>query len=106
MSARIRIALPLVQSAVAAALITANRMRADSLMSPSWNKPEIQICYGLNAPAALVVHVLREAAYLSVPNPHQIELVIDTVIYVALVWITWFVVGVEIDGNGRRALVA
>jgi hypothetical protein len=110
MTLRIRIALPLVQVVVASALIAANFQRPDTLLSPSWNKPEIQICHGLNAPAALAIHLLREAAYRCVPNPHQVELVLDTIVYVALVWVTWFIVGVQIErrlrspGTGKASL--
>ena len=105
MTPRLRIALPLAQAILASALITVNLFRSDSVMTPSWHKPEIQFCHALNAPAALAVHLLREATYQWAPYPHRVELALETIVYVGLVWLIWFLVALQIEGRGRCILM-
>jgi len=104
MNTRTRLALPLVQVVVAAALTMNNLLRPDRLGSPSWTAPDRQFCDGLNAPAALVRFCLIKIADRWLPGHYPIEFVLETIVYLVLVWLVWYIVSIEIGGNGQSIL--
>ncbi|HKV39298.1 MAG TPA: hypothetical protein VJX67_08800, partial [Blastocatellia bacterium] len=71
-----------------------------------WTAPDRQFCDAINAPATLVRMLLESIADQLLPGNYRIELIIETVIYLTLVWVVWYVLGVEITGGGTRALAA
>jgi hypothetical protein len=90
---RLRVWLPIVQLAIAIALITSNRLQ-DRLESPSWIKPDRQICDGLNAPASLVRFCLLKVADREFQSIRWIDSILETVVYFALVWTLWYLVSI------------
>ncbi|HET6179304.1 MAG TPA: hypothetical protein VFE61_20410 [Candidatus Sulfotelmatobacter sp.] len=101
MRSRLRVWLPIVQLAIAIALITSNRLQ-DRLESPSWIKPDRQICDGLNAPASLVRFCLLKVADREFQSIRWIDSILETVVYFALVWTLWYLVSIEISGRNRK----
>ena len=105
---RARIILPTVQVVVAFALIVSNLRRPDSWEDPTWTKLDIQYCWALNSPAAMMAAVQRKAMYgvsHGLVNKHYpLNLSIDFSIFLSLVWLLWYTVGTEIGGKGLSVL--
>jgi hypothetical protein len=97
---KIRFILPLLQLAVVVCLKVSNSLRPDTPESPSWYKPDIQVCHALNAPVGVCTDWMVQLAYRWLPDPFSMELFIHWVVYLALVWALWYVVSLESTGGG------
>ncbi|HWR16335.1 MAG TPA: hypothetical protein VN577_16020 [Terriglobales bacterium] len=97
--------LPVVQTCLAGALKANNYVRGDMVMDPAWSRLDIQICYGLNAPAALV----NEVMFRVLPNWLPWNAVVAWSTYFAffpLLILVWYCVGYEIDYRERYRVSA
>ena len=101
---RSRVALPFVQVIVAAVLITSNLLRPDPFWSPALTKPDRQICDALNAPATVAAKYPVDIAYQWFSPHYPLNLIVELIIYLSLVWLVWYVVRVEIGGKGLSVL--
>jgi hypothetical protein len=101
---RMRLVLPLVQVALAVALMTSNFLRPFSVENPAWTKPDRQFCLGLNAPATLLAEIPVRFANRWFREYYPLDVVVDSVIYFLLIGILWYGVAIEIGGNGRSVL--
>ena len=99
-----RFLLPLIQTAIATVLITANRLRPASFQNPRWVAPERQFCDGLNAPAALVRTVIERLVETRFVLDNRLEFVSETIVYVVLIALLWYLVGIEVAGKGKSVL--
>jgi hypothetical protein len=104
MRTRIRLVLPLVQMAIAIALTASNRLRPQSWESPTSLAYDWQLCCGLNAPATLIWSCLMRFHgewYWEYP---LVGVVLETLVYFALVGLLWYIVSVEMGGKGQSSL--
>jgi len=104
MRIRMRIILPLVQMAIAVALTVSNYLRPISVVSPAWTAPDRQICDGLNAPAALIRIFLTRLVSTWISLPYRMQFWFETIVYILLVGLLWYTVGIEISDNGQSVL--
>lgn len=104
MRTKIRILLPLAQMVIAIALIVSNRLRPFSDESPAWTRPDWQIVHGLNAPAADIKYYAMKMVDSRIFGPFLTECVFDPGILVVLVGMLWYLVSIEIEGNGLSVL--
>jgi len=95
-----------VQTAVAIALTTSNRLRPLSVQNPSWTAPDKQFCDGLNAPAALIRALLLRLSDSWLPAYYPIQFVTETFVYFFLVGLLWYLVSIELRGNGQSVLTS
>lgn len=102
MRIRIRYTLPSIQVAIAAALTASNRLRQIPMGGSAWAAPDRQFCDGLNAPAALIRYCLLSMADRLFPGIFRFEFAVETAVYLPLVGLLWYVVGVEIAGQRGR----
>jgi|SRR5579859_951887 len=100
------ILLPFVQTAVAIVLTTSNRLRPLSVQNPSWTAPDKQFCDGLNAPAALIRVLLLRLADSWFPAYYPIQFVTETIVYFFLVGLLWYLMSLELRGNGQSVLTS
>jgi hypothetical protein len=101
---RLQTWLPSVQVLLAAVLLTSNYLRRiDTPHDPSWTALDRQFCDGLNAPVALVKYLLLRIVYRELPYPYGdwAGLILETVVYLALVGLLWYVVAREIASGPR-----
>jgi hypothetical protein len=100
---RLRILLPSIQIVVAVILLTSNYLRPDPPHNPASRAADLQFCDGLNAPAALAKYLLMRIVYREVLFPYSpwAELIVQTVVYLGLIGLLWYVVGLEIDRRTR-----
>jgi hypothetical protein len=101
---RSRVALPFVLVIVAAVLITSNLLRPDPFWSPAFTKPDRQICDALNAPATVAAKYPVDIAYRWLSPHYPLNLIVELIIYLSLVWLVWYVVSVEMGGKGLSVL--
>ncbi len=104
MRVKSRLAFPLLQVIVSAALMTSNLLRPDSWSSPAWKAPDRQICGALNAPATLIAKYPVEIADRLWSRYYPLNLVVELIVYLSLVWLVWYVVSVEMGGKGVSVL--
>lgn len=104
MRIKTRVALPLVQIAVAITLKINSRLRPLSAENPSWTAPDRQFCDALNAPAALVRIFLLRLSDAWLPASYQAEFLLETIVYFVLVGLLWYIVSIEIGGKGQSVL--
>jgi hypothetical protein len=63
----------------------------------AWRSPQHQICFGVNAPAAVLSAFLRQGDYAISPQPTHFEyLLFSYGLYFILIAMLWYVVTVEI----------
>ena len=114
MRSRLRIWLPLLQVLLAAALITSNLLRPDPLSDPSFRAPDRQFCDALNAPVVLIRGLGLRFAEREFPHLYSqlyggwAGVIIENIMYLGLVGLLWYLVGIEIDGRkeGKLSVVA
>ncbi|HXA50468.1 MAG TPA: hypothetical protein VNV86_09210 [Candidatus Acidoferrum sp.] len=87
--------------AIAIALTMHNLQGDDSFKAESWTKPDAQLRDALNLPAVLIRYFLIRAA-----NRWPNTGVNHTLLYLALVGVVWYLVGIEISGKGQSVLAA
>jgi hypothetical protein len=61
--------------------------------------PDKQFCDGLNAPATLVRYFIEKAVDKFFPSFLWFNFVLSFVVYFAVVGLTWYFLGAEIDGR-------
>jgi hypothetical protein len=104
MRTRLRRTLPLVQAAIAIALLVSNRLRDPWETRPAFLAPDLQFCCALNAPATVVwvlLCIFKGELYFEHPFLWDI---IELVAYVLLIGLLWYVVSIEISGSGQSVL--
>lgn len=110
MRPRLRIWLPLVQVLLAAVLITKNLFWPDPRFHPSFTAPERQFCDALNAPVVLIRGFWQRFALREFPQLYDgwAGLIIENLIYIALVGLLWYLVSIEISSQkeGKVSIVA
>ena len=106
MRGRLRFVLPLSQITIAIALVASNFLRANTIENPSWNKPDIQFCYALNAPAAFVIDLLAKATNGWIPAAYPIDVLIARTLYLLFVALLWYLVSLEMNGGGQSVLAS
>lgn len=105
MRPKLKISLPMIQILVAVVLLTSNYLRpVNTPHNPSWTAPDRQFCDGLNAPAALVKNLLLVIVHRELPFPYSdwVGLLVETVVYLGLIGLLWYIVAVEVEGGTRR----
>jgi hypothetical protein len=95
--------LPLLQVVLAAVLTIHNLAGSGSIENPSWPQPDRQFRDALNAPATLVRVCLLQVTSRAFPGG-TVELLMETVVNLLLIWLLWFFVALEMDGQGRSVL--
>jgi hypothetical protein len=114
MRSRLRIWLPLLQVLLAAALITSNLLRPDPVSDPSFRAPDRQFCDALNAPVVLIRGCLLRFAEREFPYRYgqlyegQAGVIIENIVFLGLVALLWYLVGLEINGRkeGKLSVIA
>ncbi|HEV2112898.1 MAG TPA: hypothetical protein VGR50_02040, partial [Terriglobales bacterium] len=115
MGTKLRLWLPLVQCLIAAGLITSNGLRPDSIHSPSFIAPDIQLCAAINAPATVAKAVamfvfwgrVTQSFYNHYPDLLsraalvRINFLLDAAFYLVLIGVLWCLIGIEIENLGR-----
>lgn len=106
---RIRIILPTVQVLIAAALIACNEHRPaptgeDTIGDSRDFALDIQSCWALNAPAAMIARIQRAATHDLLWTHYPLDVVVDLGVLFLLVWLLWYAVAVEITGRGLSVL--
>jgi hypothetical protein len=101
-----QILLPFVQTTVAIALTISNRLRPFSVRNPSWTAPDKQFCDGLNAPASLIRFLLLRLSDSWLPGYYPIQFITETFVYFFLVGLLWYLVSIELRGNGQSVLTS
>jgi hypothetical protein len=101
---KIRTILPMVQVAIAAALIISNLSRPDTWEDPAWTHLDIQYCWALNSPAAAIAYLQRVGMYDLLKDPYPLLKIVNLGIFFPLVWLLWYAVGIEIGGRGLSVL--
>jgi hypothetical protein len=104
----------LLQVLLAAALITSNLLRPDPLGHPSFKAPDRQLCDALNAPVVLIRGLWLRFAEREFPYLYSqlyegwAGVIIENIMYLGLVGLLWYLVGIEIEGRkeGRLSLIA
>lgn len=89
--------------AIAVALIANNHLRAISVVTPAWTALDVQICDGLNAPAALIRIFLTRFISAWMSLSYSEEFWLETSVYILLIGLLWYTVDLEIsrsDING------
>jgi len=99
-----RLLLPLLQVLLAAALTIHNRLRPIGSLGSRDRAPDRQLCDALNAPAAVMRLVLLGTADRWTLRYPLLQFIIETVIYMVLVWLLWYMVSIEIGGKGQSIL--
>jgi len=106
---KLRILLPVAQVVLAGVVLVSdaigNASRPPSFANMSWTRPAWQICLALNAPATVVAAYPLTLAYQS-PSIYPLLLPLQLFIRLSLSWLLWYLVAVEIEGNGRSVLTA
>lgn len=105
MRAKWRAILPLVQMAVAVALLLLGHAhdRADVGFEPPPVSPETTFCYAISAPALLFRFCgIRLWDVMRLSNSASTEIIVDDIIFIVGVGLLWYVVGREIDLRGRK----
>lgn len=101
---RVRLVLPLIQVALAAALIASNSLRPNHVWDPAFTKPDWQFCRGLNAPAFLLAELPVHIAEILPWGNYQQVLIVQAIIRLSFVWLVWYAVSIEIGGGGQSVL--
>jgi len=104
MRRRIRIVLPLAQVVIAAALTASNRLRPESVSSPTFLKPDWQFCAGMNAPVSLIWDRLTRIEGEWFLEHLLMRVILETIVYLALVGLLWYIVSIEMGGKGESVL--
>jgi hypothetical protein len=99
-----RVILPTVQVVIAAALVVSNSRRPDTMAYWRSTHLDIQYCWALNSPAAMIAHIQREATYELLQWHYPINRIIDWGIFLSLVWLLWYAVSIETGGKGLSVL--
>src|ERR1039458_1976830 len=100
MRLKLTVFLPMVQVILAICLITHNHFRAIHISHPSWEAPDIQLCDGLNAPAAEVRFWLLQGLHQYFPRDRVVvDIAMGTAVYFVLIALLWYLVSLEILGN-------
>jgi|SRR5271165_2514146 len=115
MRAKMRVALPLVQVAIAIALAMPDYLRPESLEHPSKRNLSLQWGFALNAPATVSRYYLQRFALQFCPERYMtsdftgcypLDFIFETFVYFVLVWFLWRVVLREVGGRGQSVLTA
>jgi hypothetical protein len=102
-----RIALPLVQMLLAVGLTW------NAYHHPTQETLGRAVLFALNAPVTVVCYCLETLAMFFCPSQYMtspstgcypIQFIFETVIYIGLVGLLWFVVSLEVAGRGRSIL--
>jgi hypothetical protein len=103
MRPRIRLVLPLIQVAIAVALIISNRLREQWGLRPAFLAPDLQFCCALSAPATVIWSVFRilKGHWYWAPLIGEI---VEKLVYLVLVGLLWYVFSVEWGGRGQSLL--
>lgn len=104
-----RLVIPTVQVFIAGALIASNYYRPvprgeDTLPDSSVSALDIQSCWALNAPAAMVAHFQRVATYDLLGTYYPLYLILSLSIFLPLVWLLWYALCIEAGGKGLSVL--
>ena len=102
---RLRVLLPLTQVAIATILKATGLLRRDTGATPQFLEPGPQACDAINAPVALIQQLLIGSTnrWLIRLDP-SLSLVIEDGVYLLLVWLVWYSVTIEMEGNGLSTL--
>jgi len=103
---RIRFVLPAAQMVIAFALTTTNRLRPPWGNRPAFLEADWQFCMGLNAPASLIWDQILRARGLWYEQHARLGIALETLAYLALVGVLWYLIAIEIQGRGRSALTS
>lgn len=104
-----RLLIPTVQVFIAGALIVSNQNRPiprgeDTIPDSTVSALDIQSCWALNAPAAMVAHFQRVATYDLLGTYYPLYLLLNLSIFLPLVWLLWYAVCIEAGGKGLSVL--
>jgi hypothetical protein len=103
---RLRSLLPPAQAVLAVALMSYSFWRSNSAGRSPWTEPAWEACSALNAPATVATRLLRMAVEAwTFPYP-VLDLVLDRLVFVALVWLQWHLVSIETRGRGQSLLTS
>jgi len=81
-------------------LTTGNFLRRNPMGKPAFLAPDWQFCAGLNAPAALA----RDWLIRTTNGWRWGHPILWTILFFLLVWLLWYLVSIEIGGNGHSIL--
>jgi len=109
---KLRVAIPLVQVAIAIALTTPSYLRSPSIDHPAKRNLGLQWGVALNAPAEVSRYFLQRLAMQFCPERYRgnftecppLNVIFETVVYFALVWVLWCGVLLELSGGGQSVL--
>jgi hypothetical protein len=101
-----RIILPAIQVLIAAGLIASNEQRPvprgeDTIPDSRAYALDVQACWALNAPAAMIARAQRVATHdwLWVHAPSLLPVVNKGILF-SLVWMCWYAASIEMGGRG------
>jgi hypothetical protein len=105
---RILTILPVVQVIIAMGLFASYlhrpEPRGDTLPAGGDTGLDIQYCWAVNAPAAIVAQIQRRLTNGFLRNQYPLDLIVDLTVFLSLVWLLWYAVAVEIGGKGLSIL--
>lgn len=97
--------LPFVQVALATALLVSNLSRPSAAYYQRWARPDAQLSYAINAPAGMLrawLMGLAEQSGLPTHSIHWIEMLVQTVLYILMVFLLWYFVSIELSKTPDR----
>jgi len=94
---------------IAAGLVVCNSRRPvplgeDTLPDSRFSALDIQYCWALNSPAAMIAYLQREATYELLQFHYPLNLIVDWGTFFSLVWLLWYAVSIEVGGKGLSVL--
>jgi len=105
---RILTILPVVQVIIAMGLFASYlhrpEPRGDTLPAGGDTGLDIQYCWAVNSPAAMVAQLQRRFTNGWLRNQYPLDLIVDVTVFLSLVWLLWYAVAVEIGGKGLSVL--
>lgn len=104
MRTKSRIVLPMVQMVTAAGLVISNSRRPNTFASPPSAHLDIQYCWALNCPAAMIAYLQRTATYELLKWHYPLNSIVDWGTFFSLVWLLWYAISIEIGGKGLSVL--
>jgi len=78
--------------------------KGDTLGGSGRDEIQLQLCWALDSPAAVLAHFQREMTREFVMAYPRIGIVFNDIVVVCLVWLLWYAVGTETRGKGLSVL--
>jgi len=105
---RTLIILPVVQVIIAMGLLASYlhrpEPRGDTIPAGGDTGLDIQYCWALNAPAAMIAQLQRQITNTFLGGRYPLTLIVNLTVFLSLVWLLWYAVAIEIGGKGLSVL--